>query len=44
LRFLREYFPWSMTPEREWKSLWREVEAACQEKAAQNRKRHRQLT
>jgi tRNA A-37 threonylcarbamoyl transferase component Bud32 len=44
LRFLRAYLPWSMTTDREWKALWRDVESACESKVRQNRRRNRQLT
>ena len=44
LRFLRDYLSWSQTTKAEWKALWREVEARCDAKRAQNRRRERPLS
>lgn len=44
LRFLRDYLRWSQTPRAEWKALWREVDARCDTKRAQNRRRGRALS
>jgi hypothetical protein len=44
LRFLREYLPWSFTPRRRWKALWRAVAARSRQKVDKNRRHGRAIS
>jgi hypothetical protein len=44
LRFLRHYLPWSFTKDREWKALWRSIEAKARAKRRKNERSGRPLS
>lgn len=44
LRFLHAYLPLGHTGRSEWKGLWRDIEAACRTKVAQNHRRGRRIS
>jgi tRNA A-37 threonylcarbamoyl transferase component Bud32 len=44
LMFLRAYLPWGLSPHNDWKRLWREIDAASQQKRERNRRRGRELS
>jgi len=44
LRFLRAYLPWILTTKSIWKSYWREIDLACDEKKEKNRKSGRAIS
>ena len=44
LRFLRSYLPWGLTPDNDWKGLWRRVALLIDSKEEQNRRRGRPLS
>lgn len=44
LRFLRAYLPWGLTPENDWKGIWRKVARLIDSKEERNRRRGRPIS
>ncbi|WP_435017516.1 lipopolysaccharide kinase InaA family protein [Tundrisphaera sp. TA3] len=44
LRFLRAYLPWGLTPENDWKGIWRKIARLIDSKEERNRRRGRPIS
>ena len=44
LRFLKAYLPWGLSPREDWKTLWRTIDAAVQQKVERNQVRGRKVS